>query len=420
MQMTTPIYGEQAMGSEEQSAGDALLNIVTDDYHMATTTDAATYRIEIRWRANGLKIKTSEPFPLDKKERIERQRMAADQRRARDGGVLPPMFGPPYAAQFASAPYPFGVGGYPRQPVHPFAQVAQVNDAPPAPTPVAAPPPASSPPAPPTGNPYLDQYIADLRETTQRLEARLQEKDDRFAAQIQAKEREIAYLQPPAPVPVVLPAPTAADKDAEQAKLAVTISQTVMQTLIAAGVIPKPGAPPAAVPPTVPATQEAAGAAVSTIRANTGTLETVLDELERAEKLKTRMRTFLGVKEAPEEEEAANPTEFHVEPAEKEMKVWKIPNGTGGSINLPRYDKNDDETTVAQKVINFFGANPDVTKDVVGHVMGIALTRLSDGPLAGLIGQLITQGGAGAVAAGMARSAVNGAGNTHGGGAGSA
>ena len=420
MMMTTPIYGEQVMGSEEQSAGEALYNVIIDDYHIATTTDAASYRIEIRWRANSLKIKTSDSFPLDRQERILRQRQAAAARaQQREGGTPFTPFGAPptpFAAYYPHPGNPYVAHPARQQQGHQAAgdNAVAAAAAPSAPAAVAA-LPAAPPAPPPTGNPYLDEYIATLRQDRMALERRAAEQAERLLE----KEQEIAYLRPPPPAVAAAPISTQADEDARNARLA----STIIQTLVAAGLIAKPGVPVAATapaPPAPPPTQEAAGAAVSTIRANTGTLETVLDELERAEKLKTRMRSFLGVKESDEEEEeAVTPTNIHVEPAEKEMKVWTIPNGQGGTINLPRYDKDDDETTTAQKIINFFGANPNVTKDVVGHVMGIALTKLSDGPLAGVIGQLLAQGGAGAMAAGMARNAVNGAGSG-GGGAGSA
>jgi hypothetical protein len=409
MQMQIPIYGDQVMGSEDQSPGDALIAMLTDDFHLPTTADAANYRLEFKWRATGAKIKLSEPYPLDKRERIERLRYVAQQRAAaRDGGPPPPF--PPYGGMppYYGAPYaPSVYLGAAHQHLRvPAAGGPGAESS--APVPLSAPPP-------PTGNPYADQYIADLRAEKERLEQRVQAKDD-----------ELSYLRPPAaapPPPAPPPAPTVADRDAEQARLAATISQTLLQTLLAAGVISKPAAPGTAPPaPPPPPTQAAADEAVGTIRANTSTLEHVLDELERAEKLKVRMREVLGVPAAAAAGADDDDDSVVAEPAELPLRVFKMPNGSGGFINFPRYEKDDDETTTAQKIVNFFGANPDVTKDVIGHVMGIAMSKLSDGPLASLLGQLLTQGGAGAVAAGMARSAVHGAaaGSVAHGGAGSA
>ena len=395
MQMSTPIYGEQVMGGEEQSAGDALIERIIDDYHLPTTMDAATYRIEIRWRATGGKIKTSEPFPFDKKERIERLRYAAAQRRAQaEGGGLPPFVpGMNYGSGGWPTPSRGGYGGPPPQAapaqIQPQLQQAPVQPAP-----------------PPTGNLYLDQYIAEMKERADRLEADVRRKDDL----IRDREEEIRDLRP---VPMAPAAPVVESEDTRNAKLAAMIAQTMLQTMIQAGVIKKPGSEPVQPPPVVvqapapvqtPAQQQMAVANQVT---STTALENLVEEVERIDKVKKRMRKVLGLpeEEEEEEEEVVNPPNIHLEPAAKEMKTYRIPNGKGGFIELPRYEE-DDEVTTVQKVVNIFAANPEMTRDVIGNVMGVVMTKLSDGPLANLIGQLLTQGGAGAVAAQMARAAV--------------
>ena len=381
--MAPAIHGDQVSGNEAISAGEALIEHLTDIYHMPSTTEAASYRIEIQVRATGSKVRTSEPWALDRPEKIDRIRQAARMRaNADNGGYRGSPYMPPARL----------TGGWPERVQHnPAGDL------------LGAPPPAAPPS---TGNPYVDQFIGQLIEDKRRLETKLED------------AQQLASLLPVAPAASPPPATPVLDEDAKQAKLAATVAQSVMQTLITAGVIvPKP----VGGPPMPPPTQVSADTAVGTIRTNTATLESVIDELQRAETLKKKMRTFLGVSD---EEEAVDPPEIHVEPKDREMRTRRFAGiYKGKDVHMPLYDKDDDDVSFAQKIVNFFGANPEVSTDMIGQIVGVAVTKMADGPLAGVIGQLLAQGGAGAVAAGMARSAVvNGAGasTSNGGGVGGA
>jgi hypothetical protein len=414
--MPQPIHGEQVAGSDEVTAGEALLELVTDVFHMPSTNDAASYQVEICLRSTGMKVRKSEMFRLDRPEQINRTRDAMRQRQAQSGSAQPFAYQQPRyisPAVYPPPPYPQGGGQSP---------------------PVAAASPPSPPQPPPTGNPYLDQYIDQLRRDKESAETRERDREYRQKEADEKHARDMAELRlemqerltvvtPPAAAPA-LTAPVESE-DTKQAKLAATVAQSVMQTLIAAGVIGQkqpaatPVQPPMVVqPPPTPAQQ---AETVNQQRTTLNSMELILEEMERAEKLKKRMRSFLGYPEEEEEEEPETPSDIHVEPAVTERKTQRVAGVyKGGDIHLPVYTKDDDEVTYMRRVVDFFQVNPNVSSDVIQAVIGTAITKLAEGPLASLIPQLLQQTGAGAIAGNVLRGAVQGAAQAATNGAGSA
>ena len=392
--MPQPIHGEQVAGSEEVSAGEALLELVTDVFHIPSTNDAASYQVEICLRSTGTKVRKSEMFRLDRPEQIHRTRDAMRKRIAEaSGGSYQPSLAPRYVAA-AAYPQPHG---YSPQP----------------PAAAAAPPPVS-------GIDYVDRYIGQLLSDKQNAELREREREERQKETEEKHAREMAAIRaemqdrftvvtPPA---AAVPAAPIESEDAKQAKLAATVAQSVMQTLIAAGVIgPKPAAAPAPVVAAVPPpTPEAMAQAVRTTGQNNDSLSALLDRIEEVDKIKLRMRKVLGVPdEAEDDDEPETPTNIHVEPAVTERRTQKYPGiYKGNDVHLAVYDPDDDAPTTMKRIVDFFQLNPTVTADVIQGVVGVAVTKLADGPLAALIPQLLNMPGAGAVAGSVLRGAVQG------------
>ena len=388
---TPAIRGDEVVGGEGLSAGEAIVTHITDVYHFtASPNDPAQYKIEVQL-TSGPKVRSSEFWPMDRPEKIIAARRAIASKFQREDPV-----------GYTPQPQPSVSGWRPTQPT---------------PTPQQAPAP------PPTGNPHLDEYLAFLRQ------------------QIVDKDSELRNLRDVASLPPIAGAqvgPSAAtlDEDAKQAKLLAGVAQTVLQTLIAAGVVKPQGhvAQPA------PTTVDTAQAAVRTSEGAADILDSMVSDIERNQKREDRFRSVMGLpslaqqrkkeiddavaaalEENGDPDDPIDPPHIHVEPAQTQMRSWKLPGIWGGKdIIIPRYSKEDDDSSFGQKVANFFGANPDVGKDIIGQVVSVALTKMDAAGLSGLLGQLAMQGGAGAVAASAMRGAVNGAGGNGSSGAGSA
>ena len=399
MRLPERIWGEQVAGDPEQglNPGDAIIDWLTDYFHMGMVTTSASYRVEFYWRANGHKIVMSDPWPLDAPHNIDKLRRRLQQASGEKGGQ-----------QFYGAPPPRRPYYPPQPPPPPVYQQPQPAHDPAAPQP-AAPAPAA-PTMPRTGDPYMDR-ILDMQDEQRRIdraEAQRREEEQRVMfekreAEMRAQLDEMRQLhaqqvQPPLPVqPVATASPQPVEsEEVKQAKLAATISQAVMQTLIASGVVKPPGQ----AAPTTSEAQQAAG----TLKNSADTMESFFDQMERLEKMTAKARRAFGL---PSEEEQRERDEREEEPDETKEKVVKM--RSLGGIMLPQYDPEDDEPGNLQRVLDFFTANPEVTKGIAGQALQLFMSKFTPEMAQRLLGGVMALGGNPAAAAGALAAATNGA-----------
>lgn len=384
MRMPVPIYGSQVAGDQDNgiNPGDALIDWLTDYYHMSMTTTAASYRVEFCWRSSGLKIRMSEPWALDTPSNIDKLRRRIEVAQS----------GTSYQAPFVS-----GYGAPPRR------AYAPPPPPPPHPYPDAQPPAAAAPAPVPasTGDAYLDRLLAlqeersriereDSRRREEEAKAQAAQREAEMKAQLDELRLQLQHaVAPPPPAAPAAPASPVESQEVRDAKLAATISQALMQTLIATGVV-KPGQPAA------PTTGEAQQAA-QTVRQGTNTLEAIIDDIERNRKLEKRVKTLFGVPEEEEQEE-----EEEKEEKEETIKASKL---FGTNIRFPKYDKDDDPGNL-QKFLNWMTANPEITKEVATTGLNMLLSKIDPTQITGLLGALMGKGGMPALAAGAVQSAM--------------
>jgi hypothetical protein len=394
LRMTERIYGEQVGGDPEAglNPGDALIDWLTDYYHMGMTTTAASYRIEFCWKTTGLKIAMSDPWPLDAPASIEkmRGRLQAAASRARGPGYYEPAPPPPRRVY------------YPPQPPQPHLEPPVPQQQHSGATPAA---PAAAAPVV-TGDPHLDRLISMQEEQrrTDREDARRREEEQRIEferreAELQRQINEMRMLQTQGQ-PTTSP-PVVESEEVRQARADARTAQIVVQALVAMGF--KPPAQEPALPPQTPTQQVATVNAQST---STSALEQLVDEVDRVERVKKKMRKVLGLPE--EEEEAEEPEETPpVGPKDKTQPVRRF---MGSPIAMPYYDPDEDEPSNVQRVVDFFSANPGLTREIAGQVLNAVMGKLSPDMVTKLLGSVMGQGGAPGLAAASIQGSMNGAG----------
>lgn len=366
--MPVPIHGETVAGSETVSPGEALCELITDFFHIPTTIEACSYQIEIVIRSTGAKVRKSEPMYLDRPEKIERIRQAMRLRAMQEGGMpVSNIYTPGY--QMLTVPR----NG-------PFPQTAPTQQ---------QTAPVANTPLPSTGNQYLDQLIEQLRSERENERAA----KERLEASLRIREDEIRDLRAPG-----IPAPPLQDsEDVKQAKLAQMIAQGVMQTLIATGVIKPPGA----AQPAAAATPEAQVTPVGSVKTNVTSMEGILDEFDRYDKLFARMKKRFEPEEE-EESETVPAVQAVVDGPEKKLKTFNM-----GGVILPRFDA-EDEATIVDKVLGFVGANPNLTRELAGQLLGMVMGKLPADAVQRLLGAVMAQGGQAGAAAASIQAHTNG------------
>ena len=80
-----------------------------------------------------------------------------------------------------------------------------------------------------------------------------------------------------------------------------------------------------------------------------------------------------------------------------------------GGIMLPQYDPEDDEPGNLQRVLDFFTANPEVTKGIAGQALQLFMSKFTPEMAQRLLGGVMALGGNPAAAAGALAAATNGA-----------
>ena len=374
VRMIEPIFGDQVCGSEEESPGEALTRLMTDVYHMPFVPHAAQYRLEFWHRGTNRKLRSSEPWAFDSPTNIQKLRAKMQQHiQGRE------------QSQF--------YGGYaPRRapPTQYFPQMPPPVSREPAPSPAMSPMP---PPPAPTGDAYADQYIAHLAHQNGELMSRLDQ-----------LQRQITTLM--TSPPAVAAGPTLAGlpetEDQRQQRMVAGIAQAVTQTLISTGML-KPEPPAPAVPAAPPPTAGEQGSAISATRTALSTIKDTLAELRSIDKLRADLEGFLR-RDDDDDEETVTPQQVIVESGQpKEIKTYRM-----GNLVIPRFEA-EDEAGALEKVMAFFSANPNVTKELANQAISMVMGKLSPDALRQLLGTLIAQGGQAGQAAGSVYASQNGA-----------